>query len=219
MVKVTTLFVTLLLLVEATKCSTMAEVLSITSFGESNTPEKLEKVAEIVLKNNIYSTQVDSETSLFDLLNPVYASIAGISESAQNKLYMEGLFDHMNKVCLSAILKIKRGTITVREKMEIVQKIWLTSHETNFFDSFKIKNTLPDKTLTLMLRVLTTIDSDSCNTRGMILKLAPFCESEECQELIYSSILNSFKCQNNKKLPMLKMKYNLENTEKYDAFI
>lgn len=69
-----------------------------------------------------------------------------------------------------------------------------------------------------MLNVLKFVDNNSCNTRRMILKLAPFSESEACQELVYSSIINSLNCQN-KKLPLMHMKYNLKATEKYAAFI
>ena len=203
-------------------CATLAEMLSITGYERNvNTPEKLDKVVDAVLKHNIYSVQVDSNTSIFELLIPVFSSMSGISGAAQSKFYIEALFDHINKSCLSVILKDKKNQLAALDKSEIAQKIWFTINEAEIINNYKLKAVeIPEKTVILMLKALNLVDPFSCNTRGMVSKLAPFCESESCQELIYSSILSSLNCENKKKkFPSFKVKYNLKSTDKYDNFI
>jgi hypothetical protein len=187
MVKVHFFLLALVLSFDTIKCGLLAKIRTIAEYSGKNiiTPEKL----ALVLKEKIKSAQVDSETTLFSFLNPIVAPFSGISENEQNKIYTEALFDHMNKACLSTIVKIKRGQLMEQESTEIIQKIWLTSHESEFFNNFKTKLKIPDKTVIFMLKVLDSLNLNTCNSHEMILKLAPLCESETCQELVYSSIL------------------------------
>lgn len=217
MVKVNVFFFVFWLLFGSIKCS-LDEFFEYTRGGDPNTPEKLEKVIDILMRRNMSTVQVDCETSLFESLIPVFASIAQVSEAIQNKLYQEALFDYMNKRCLATIVKIRKGELGVEGRLKIIQMIWLTTHETNFTTKYKVKIVVPDRTVTFMIKVLTLVDSDSCSSRGMILKLSRFCSSNTCQELVYSSILTSLTVQN-KKLPLLKIKYDLENTELYEEFL
>lgn len=126
MVKVNFFLLFLVLSLETINCALVAKLFDITGYsGNINTPDKLEKVISLVLANNISSAQVDSETSLFNLISPIFASMAGLSEDEQHKIYIDALFDYMNKACLTAMVKIKKGQLTAEERTEIIQKIWL----------------------------------------------------------------------------------------------
>lgn len=221
MVKAVLIILALILSFGAIKCALITKIFKITgNSGDLNSPEKLEKVVSAIFEENLCSAKAERGISLFHLLYPVIASFSGISENDQYKFYIDALFQYMNKACLSAIMKIKREQLTLEERTEIIQKISLTINETAFFYGFKSKLTVPDRTNTFMLNVLKSVPVgyDSFDICGMILKLAPFCESEACQEIVYSSILDSLEDQTNV-LPLLSMKYNLKDTDKYDAFI
>ena len=131
---------------------------------------------------------------------------------------MEALFKRIESICVKAITKYRRGTLTEPEKLSATRNIWFCSHELYFIEQYKKPVKVPERTVLLMLQALVSMKLDPMKMGCFSAKLAEFCGSEACQDIIYSSIIGGFQ-DPEYYLEMIKISPKIRDTLKYDVFL
>lgn len=202
------------------QASVIVSSIQIVATGNPNTAENLKSnIESTLLAYMSQKMEIVLEESLFFGIVPALSAMASISYSQQYKHLVDALFKYINNVSLSVIMKSKKNELEASGSEAAVNMMLLAANETRFFKQYKISDSIPDKTVTLILRAITELKPDPSLTRDILLILPQFCESDSCQDFLYPLILDHFTNCNDNTPATFNISPNLQNTDKYDKFV
>ena len=149
--------------------------------------ESFDVLVESILRANESLTEESCHKSIFDDAIITFAAINKISEDRQYSIFIDSLLEYLKTLCLNNLRKFVAGQLTESDRRKIVSSIYLIALETKFFCSYKSENLIiPDKSVIIFFKTLIKIgQNQSKRIFFCFAKLAAFCESETCQDLLY----------------------------------
>ena len=173
---------------------------------------------EKIMKFSLSSQNLDKNKSIFSNFVTILSSNSSESPATHYTRFAEGLYDYMDRTCLTAIRSFDRKELDIESRIMNMKMICLSVHEINFFERYNAKFKIPERSVMLMLRTVKLLESDLDLSLPLIQRLGEFCVSGPCQELVYDAALPAEK-KLDTSIPNIKINRNIKHTGTYDDFL
>ena len=173
---------------------------------------------ENIIKSSISSPNLDKSKSIFSSFVKIISSNSSESPATHYARFAESLYDYMDKTCLTAIRKFNSKELDIESRIRNMQKICLSIHEIDFFESYNGNFKIPERSVMLMLRTIKLLEPELDLSWPLIKRLGEFCICEQCQKLVYESALlakETFKAS----IPSIKINRNIPDTGIYEEYL